>query len=107
MADLVRYTPDNKGTGKLLVDPQMHRLIGRAAEAAKLFAISISPDQPPYGEGYIANFEVETGLETTLARSPRATAHLRNTSDYAAAVEWRWGHHVLGRTVDFIEHWTP
>lgn len=104
---LARYDPDHKGTGQILVSREFHQLVDRAAEAGREYAVSISPDQEPYGEGYIASFEVETGLTDVVARSPRASAILRNTSEYAAVVEWQWDHHVLARTADFIESWAP
>lgn len=102
---MVDYRPDHKGTGELLVAPEMHRLVAAGAEAGREYAVSISPDREPYSEGYIASFEVETGRTDTIARSRRATAIVRNTAPYAAVVEWQWDHHVLARTADFIESW--
>lgn len=104
---LDRYQPDHKGTGELLVGPQMHQLMKLAGEAGKAHAISISPDQEPYSAGYIASFETEVSVQM-IARSRRATATLTNTSNHAAAVEWQWDHHVLGRTADYLENsWVP
>lgn len=107
----VRYEPDHKGTGELLLSPGMHKLVGQAADAGKTFAESISPDQVPYAEGYIASFEVERGLVSSGVSgkgTARATARLVNTSKHAAAVEWRHDHHVLARTADYLENaWVP
>lgn len=104
---LERYKPDHKGTGQLLVAPEMRTLMAAAGEAGKAHAISISPDREPYSAGYIASFEVDVEVQT-LAKSRRVTAILVNTAEYAAAVEWQWDHHVLGQTVDFLESsWVP
>lgn len=105
---LVRYEPDYRGTGELLVTPEMHHLVERAAEAGKDYAIAISPDAPPLGEGYIASFRVEAGLVDQVAGEDRATARLWNDADHAARVEWENGDHILGRTVDYLENaWFP
>jgi hypothetical protein len=102
MADF-EYRPDHKGIGQLLVSSDMHKLVADRARAGMAYAISISPDAPPYGEGYIANFHVETGLTSKEGGSPRAAARLVNTSDHALAVEFANGERILGRTVDHIE----
>jgi hypothetical protein len=104
---LIRYDRDIKGTAEVLTQPEMHSLVDRAAEAGKAFAVSISPDAPPIGEGYIESFRVETGQTETFEGVRRAEAQLWNDSPYAAAVEWEYKHHVLGKTVDFIEKWRP
>lgn len=104
MAD-VTYKPDHKGIARLLVSPEMHQLVTRAAEEGKRYAVSISPDAEPYGEGYIASFRVEGGKTEKVAGSNRAAAHLVNTSPHATAVEYANGSRVLGRTVDHIESW--
>jgi hypothetical protein len=67
------------------------------------YAISISPDAPPYGAGYIASFRVEPNLIVNEAGSRRAAARLVNTSDHATLVEYKNGDRILGRTVDMIE----
>lgn len=102
MAD-VDYKPDHKGIAQLLVSPEMHRLVTAAANEGKRYAESISPDAEPYGEGYIASFEVQSGLVEKVAGSRRAVARLANTSDHATLVEYANGARVLGRTVDHIE----
>lgn len=103
----IRYRPDRKGIAALLISPGMQELCRRAAEEGKRYAVSISPDAPPYGAGYIASFRVEFGLVRKEAGSKRATSELWNDSDHAAAVEWRHGQRVLGRTADHIESWDP
>lgn len=104
---MVRYDPNHKEIGKFLVGAQMQKLVTKAANAGKAYAISISPDAPPLGEGYITSFEVESGLVKTIARNPRACARLWNRAGHAAAVEWEHGHRILGRTVDFLNTWKP
>ena len=106
MAD-VDYRPDHKGIARLLVSPDMHRLVARAAAEGMRYARSISPDAEPYGEGYIASFRVEAGRTEKVAGSNRAAARLVNTSDHATLVEYANGARVLGRTVDHIESWKP
>lgn len=109
MAD---YTPDYKGIGELMRSPMMHGVVELAAYEAIPFARSISPDDPPYGEGYVASFEVHGGT-AMVAHRRRASADLVNTAPYAVEVELGQvgdvsradtGHHVLARTVDWIEH---
>lgn len=100
---VVEFEPDHKGIAAMLVGPEMHRMVRHFTEHGARFAQSISPDIEPYGRGYIASFEVVSGLVTEVAGERRATAELWNTSDYAAAVEWEHDHHVLARTVDEIE----
>lgn len=102
MAD---YRPDHKGIAKLLVSPEMHELVTRGAEEGRRYAVSISPDAPPAGEGYIVSFRVESGLVEKVAGSRRAVARLHNDSDHAVLVEYRNDARVLGRTVDHIEAW--
>lgn len=102
MAD-VKIEIDHKGIGELLVSPGMHRLVTERAHAGMAYAISISPDAPPYGEGYISSFTVESGLTVREAGSERAAAELINTSDHATLVEFANGERILGRTVDHIE----
>ena len=102
MADF-QFEPDHKGIAELLVSPGMHRLVTERARSGMAYAISISPDAPPYGEGYIAEFDVESGLTVKEAGSRRAAARLVNNSDHATLVEYANGDRVLGRTVDHIE----
>ena len=108
MAD---YKPDYKGTAELMRTPLMHGAVELAAYEAIPFAKSISPDDPLYGEGYVAKFEVSGGTDR-IARARRAVAYLTNTADYAVEVELGrlgsvsradTGHHVLARTADYIE----
>ncbi len=113
MAD-VEYQPDRQGMRGLMIAPDMHAMVTEVAADAIPFAQSISPDAPPVGGGYVDSFEVDSGHVERIARERRAVAHLYNTAEYAAAVEWGWdtdrgawgnhpGHHVLSRTADHIE----
>ncbi len=101
------YRPDIQGIGELARSPQMHAMLAEAAGDAIPFAQSISPDATPYGTGYVDSFEVDSGHVEMVARHRRAVAHLYNTTDYAAAVEFGnpniEAHHVLSRTADYIE----
>jgi hypothetical protein len=101
------YTPDRRGTAKIMDSPMMHGVMELAGHEAIPFARSISPDAPPYGEGYVSSFEVHGGTER-IAGARRAVADLVNTSEHATLVEVgipgrQEGHHVLARTADHIE----
>lgn len=102
MAD-VDYKPDHKGIAALLVAPAMMNAVALYAEAGRDYAISISPDAEPFGEGYVSSFEVQAGLVVKTGGNRRAAARLVNTSPHAVHVEWTNDSRVLGRTVDFIE----
>lgn len=117
MAD-VEYKHDFRGVPQLAKSAEMHMMLIDKVIEAKAFAISISPDAPPYGEGYIASFEVDGTHYETFNGFKRAAAYLRNTSDHAWIVErghqgsgvmadtpapFGRGHHVLSRTIDFLE----
>lgn len=100
------YKPDHRGTGDLMRSPQMHGLVELVAHEALPIARGISPDAPPYGEGYVEKFEVSGG-EEKIAGTRRAVAYLANVSDHAVIVEVgipgrQKGHHVLARTADMI-----
>lgn len=113
------YKHDYRGVPQLAKSAEMHMMLIDQAIDAKAFAISISPDAPPYGEGYIASFEVDAAHYETINGVKRAVAYLRNTSEHAWYVErgtdrssvtsastpspFGRGHHVLGRTIDFLE----
>lgn len=104
------YKPDYKGLGEILLSPRVHGLVDLAAIEAIPFAKGISPDAPPYGEGYIASFHADLGRvdNVTRRRGKRAVAYVYNDSDHAIIVEngvpgVQEGHHVLARTVDHIE----
>lgn len=103
----VDYRPDRKGIGALAVSPEVHGLVDLVAYEAIPFARAISPDAPPYGEGYVASFSVDGNHTERIARSKRAVAYLVNDSDHALVVEVgvgsNIGHHVLSRTLDHIE----
>lgn len=116
--DDARYQPDFRGVPQLAKGAEMHMMLIDKCFEAKAYAISISPDAKPIGEGYIASFEVDGGHYQTIARIKRATCYLRNTSDHAWIVErgdgksgptpstpspFRGGHHVLSRTIDWLE----
>lgn len=101
----VRYQPDRSGTQELMRTPTMRGAMEYYAHLGKTFAETIAPDAPPYGEGYVSSFHVESGVEpirTARGTSRRAVATLSNDSDYAFAVEK--DHHVFRRTLDYIEH---
>jgi hypothetical protein len=111
---VVTYRPDRQGIGELLRGPEMRTLVHRVAEEAVPFAVSISPDAPPYGVGYRDAFRVEDDVAKVTRRGgPRAVSRIVNDSEYAAAVEFGWdvehhqfgnhpGYHVLSRTADYI-----
>jgi len=119
MAD-VEYKHDYRAVPQLARSAEMHMVMIDKAFDAKDFAVSISPDAPPYGEGYIASFEVDGSKYETINGFKRAVAQLVNTSDHAWYVErgtdrssgisstapspYGRGHHVLSRTIDFLEH---
>lgn len=108
MADGARYKPDFRSTAEIMRSPGIRGAVELAAHEAVPFAKSISPDAPPYGVGYISSFEVSSGIER-IAGARRAVAYLANTSDHAILVEdgipgRQEGHHVLARTIDYIEH---
>jgi hypothetical protein len=117
MAD-VQYRHDFRGVPQMAKSSEMHVMLIDKAIEAKEFAISISPDAPPYGEGYIASFEIDGAQYETFNGFKRAVAYLRNTSEHAWIVErgaegsgvqagtpspFGRGHHVLSRTIDFLE----
>jgi hypothetical protein len=114
----VEYRHDYRGVPELAKSAEMHMMLIDRAIEGKAFAISISPDAPPYGEGYISSFEVDGANYETYNGFKRAVAYLRNTADYAWYVErgtdrsgltsgapspYGRGHHVLSRTIDFLE----
>jgi len=112
VTDQVRYKPDRRGTAQLMRTSEMEGAMMLSCFDAIPFAKAISPDAPPYGEGYIAEFRVEGG-RARLAGATRATGRLVNDSDHATAVELGQfgdvsradtGHHVLARALDVIEH---
>jgi hypothetical protein len=89
----------------LLNAPWMVEHMRQRAEEGKAFAESIAPDAPPYGEGYIASFEVEAGRDGGI-HNDRAYATLRNTDDAAVFVEFGTertpARHVLTRALDVM-----
>jgi hypothetical protein len=114
----VHYKHDFRGVPQMAQAAEMHTMLIEKAIDAKAFAISISPDAPPYGEGYIASFEIDAAQYERFNGFKRAVAYLRNTSDHAWIVErgaegsgvqagtpspFGRGHHVLSRTIDFLE----
>jgi hypothetical protein len=99
MGKNVTYKPDFKGVARILKDPAMQRACVSAATKGQGFAQSISPVES--GE-YRRSFRV-VPLSVAGRRGDRAGAKLVNVSGHAAAVEWRLGLRVLGRTVDYIE----
>lgn len=103
MAKRVTYKPNFASMGRLMRSPGMQAMCVAAAERAVPYAQSISPHET--GE-YSRAFRV-VGLAVAGRRSDRAGAKLVNYSAHAAAVEWRLGFRVLGRTVDYIERTGP
>lgn len=118
MPDDVRYQHDFRGVPQLAKGAEMHMMLIDACFDAKDYAISISPDAKPHGAGYIGSFEVDGGHYETVAGVKRATCYLRNNAEHAWIVErgtetsgptphtpapFRSGHHVLARTVDWLE----
>lgn len=109
MAD-VEYKHDYRAVPQLAKSAEMHMLMIDKGFEGMAFAKSISPDAPPYGAGYIESFEVQGSKYETINGTKRAVAHLLNTSDHAWYVErgtsrsQSMGHHVLSRTIDFLEH---
>lgn len=101
--DRARYVPDRKGIGELMRGPEMQGAMELACYAAIPIARAISPDAPPYGEGYVAAFEVDGGHVESVAGTRRATAYLVNDTDHSAIVEvglgQHVGHHVLSRSM--------
>lgn len=103
-----RYKPDHRGTGRLMRSPEMQGAMELACYEALPGARAISPDAPPYGEGYVADFVVDGGHLEKIAGTRRATCYLANTSDHAVFVEvgvgYQMGHHVLARSMDMLGH---
>jgi len=100
-----RYKPDHQGTGRLLLSPGMFDLVNAYADAGMRYAQQISPART--GD-YKDSFRVEENHEITMTskdghRTRRAAARIVNDSPHAPEVEWQWGHHILGRTIDFVE----
>jgi len=104
--EVTRYQPDHRGTGELMRGSEMQGAVYLAAFHAIPYAQQISPDAPPYGEGYISSFEVRRAEPEKIAGTRRATVHLVNESGHATIVELgtskQRGHHVLSRTADMI-----
>lgn len=103
----VDYRPDHRGTGQLMQTTEMHGAVELVCYDSVGFARPISPDAPPYGEGYVASFHVDAGHTERIAKTRRAVAYLVNDSDHATIVEvglhGEVGHHVLAKTLDHIE----
>lgn len=103
MAKRVTYKPNFKDTGRLLRSTGMQQMCVAAATNGQGYAKSISPVES--GE-YRGRFQI-VPLAVAGPHHDRAGARLMNYSDHAAAVEWRLGYHVLGRTVAYIEKTGP
>lgn len=114
----VEYKHDFRGVPQMAKSSEMHLMLIEKVIEGKEFAVSISPDAPPLGEGYIASFEIDGSQYETFNGFKRAVAYLRNTSEHAWIVErgtegsgpvpgtpspFGRGHHVLSRTIDFLE----
>lgn len=96
------YQQDYQGVGEMLRAPFMVAEMLRRAKLVEARAIALAPDAAPYGEGYIASFEVESGVRE--GKHPRAYATVRNTSPHARHVEFGNGntpkHRTLGKALD-------
>lgn len=104
---MTSYRLDPAAFRKLVLNaPWMVEEMRSRAEAGKAFAVSVAPDAPPYGEGYIASFEVESGTGGGVHHD-RAYAELRNTDDAARYIEFgterTHAHHVLTRAADVMQ----
>jgi hypothetical protein len=101
---MTSYHLDHAAFRELVLNaPWMVEEMHSRAESAKAVAVSISPDAPVIGEGYIDSFEVESGTHGGVNHD-RAYAVLKNTSDHARYVEFgtehNAAHHVLTRAMD-------
>jgi hypothetical protein len=74
-----------------------------AKERAMPYAISISPRSNQRHRHYQDSFMVDT-TAMQIKDLIRVAARLWNTSDHAAAVEWRYQYRVLGRTLAYLNH---
>lgn len=88
--------------------PWMVEAMRKRAEAGKAYAISVAPDAPPLGEGYIASFEVEAHTHGGVHRD-RAEAILSNSDDAAVYIEFgteqHHSDHVLLGAMDVMGGW--
>ena len=98
------YRANYRGLGQLLTSPEMQAAMHALAEKVEARAIAIAPDAQPYGEGYIASFEVDSGIKKGWTR--RAFGRVRNTSGHAVYVEFGGGntpkHRTLGKALDTL-----
>lgn len=104
-----KYNLDRVGFREHLLNaPWMVELMKERAEAGKAYAESVAPDAPPYGEGYIASFEVEAGINGGVHHD-RAYAKLSNADDAAVFVEYgterQSAQHVLISALDVMGGW--
>lgn len=102
------YRPDFRDTARLMRSAGMGMLVIDAGFDTIPDLKAISPDAPPYGEGYVDSFGVDGGHTERIAGTKRAVAYLYNDSPHAAAVEWGneaspGGHHILSVGIDMIE----
>lgn len=90
------------GIGELLKSPMMQKMVRGRAEKVLARAVATAPDQKPYGEGYIASFEIESGIKHV--KTSRAYARVKNTSPHALYVEFGGGntprHRTLAKALD-------
>lgn len=101
MAANVRYTPNRGGMRALGLSSGVGGMCVDAANRGRVEAERIAPRD---SSDYATSFQVrQATVRAGWGNEPRAGAVLVNTSDHAAAVEWRHGHHVLARVVDTIE----
>ena len=112
MAAPVRVQWDRAGMDALMVSRDMAAMCRRAAEAGKVYAVSISPRSKQSHKHYQSSFVVRKAIFNDARGGRRAGAILANTADHAGAVEWgvtvagrkpTKGQNVLSRTVSHIE----
>lgn len=93
----MRYSPDHKGTQRILNTPAMAKVAMKVAGSGMAYAQSISPRRTG---AYARSFRVEP-TTVKIKGQPRPAARIVNTSGHAQAVEWgEHGHKVLGRTLE-------
>lgn len=103
MAKPITYKPNFRDTGRLLRSAGMQHMCVAAANNGAAYARSISPVVSGEYQGAF----IVVAVAVAGPHNDRAGAQLINTSGHAAAVEWRLGHRVLGRTADYIEKTGP
>lgn len=100
------YSPDAAGFKAMALSDEIRDAVRQIGEKGLAFAETISQDFRRTGD-YADSFEVvEASVDISPSRPGRfrAAAILQNTSRHATAVEvGRGAHHVLARTLEFLE----